>query len=54
MNKKLIDIDDIEEDELDNLEEIDDFKDDELKAFEGPMITVLGTSLQNKDILSYF
>jgi hypothetical protein len=33
---------------------LDDFKDDELKAFEGPMITVLGTSLQNKDILSYF
>lgn len=25
-----------------------------LKVFEGPMITVLGTSLQNKDILSYF
>jgi hypothetical protein len=33
---------------------LEDFKDDELKAFEGPMITVLGTSLQNKDILSYF
>jgi len=32
----------------------EDFKDDELKAFEGSMITVLGTSLQNKDILSYF
>ena len=32
----------------------DDFNDDELKAFEGSMITVLGTSLQNKDILSYF
>lgn len=31
-----------------------DFVDDEIKAFEGPMITVLGTSLQNKDILSYF
>ncbi|MCO6487232.1 MAG: hypothetical protein J5I98_02385 [Phaeodactylibacter sp.] len=25
-----------------------------LKAFEGPMISVLGTSLQNKDILHYF
>ncbi|WP_300673595.1 hypothetical protein [Soonwooa sp.] len=33
---------------------LEDFADDELKAFEGPMITVLGTSLQNKDILSYF
>ena len=32
----------------------DDFVDEELKAFEGPMITVLGTSLQNRDILSYF
>lgn len=25
-----------------------------LKVFEGPMVTVLGTSLQNKDILRYF
>lgn len=33
---------------------LDDFKDEELKAFDGPMITVLGTSLQNKDILRYF
>jgi len=32
----------------------EDFKDDEVEAFEGSMITVLGTSLQNKDILSYF
>lgn len=32
----------------------EDFVDDELKAFEGSMITVLGTSLQNKDILTYF
>ena len=31
-----------------------DFVDDEIKSFEGPMITVLVTSLQNKDILSYF
>lgn len=30
-----------------------DFVDDEIKSFE-EMITVLGTSLQNKDILSYF
>lgn len=33
---------------------VDQFKDDEIKAFGGPMITVLGTSLQNKDILRYF
>ncbi|MGG7439572.1 DUF6909 family protein [Chryseobacterium arthrosphaerae] len=39
---------------FENALKLDDFKDDELKAFEGPMITVLGTSLQNKDILSYF
>ncbi len=31
-----------------------DFEGNGLKVFEGPMITVLGTSLQNKDILSYF
>ena len=31
-----------------------DFQDDELQAFEGGMVTVLGTSLQNKDILTYF
>ncbi len=39
---------------FENALKLDDFKDDELKAFEGPMITVLGTSLQNRDILSYF
>ena len=33
---------------------LEDFQDDELQAFEGSMITVLGTSLQNKDILTYF
>lgn len=32
----------------------EDFQDEELRAFEGSMITVLGTSLQNKDILTYF
>ncbi len=32
----------------------DNFKQTKLKVFTGPMITVLGTSLQNKDILSYF
>ena len=31
-----------------------DFKDDDLNVFEGSMITVLGTSLQNKDILKFF
>ncbi|TDX84458.1 DUF6909 family protein [Epilithonimonas xixisoli] len=39
---------------FENALKLDDFQDDEIKAFEGPMITVLGTSLQNKDILSYF
>ncbi|MCB0632042.1 MAG: hypothetical protein R2824_03555 [Saprospiraceae bacterium] len=32
----------------------DDFAGFGLQVFEGPMITVLGTSLQNKDILRYF
>ncbi|MDF1697223.1 MAG: hypothetical protein P1U56_15375 [Saprospiraceae bacterium] len=32
----------------------EDFVDAEIKSFGGPMITVLGTSLQNKDILRYF
>lgn len=32
----------------------EDFKDEEIQSFGGPMITVLGTSLQNKDILRYF
>tara|TARA_B100001765_G_C19504722_1_gene341848 strand:- start:2177 stop:3013 length:837 start_codon:yes stop_codon:yes gene_type:complete len=32
----------------------DDFKGHGLKVFEGTMVTVLGTSLQNKDILSFF
>jgi len=31
-----------------------DFKDFGLDVYEGPMISVLGTSLQNKDILRYF
>jgi hypothetical protein len=33
---------------------LEDFEDTGLKVFVGPMITVLGTSLQNKDILQYF
>ncbi|NQW36921.1 MAG: hypothetical protein HQ471_07955 [Flavobacteriales bacterium] len=32
----------------------DDFKNLGVKAFDGAMITVLGTSLQNKDILEFF
>lgn len=39
---------------FENALKLSDFKDNEVKAFEGAMITVLGTSLQNKDILSYF
>jgi hypothetical protein len=31
-----------------------DFQDSSLKAFEGAMVTVLGTSLQNRDLLSFF
>ncbi|WP_304344262.1 hypothetical protein [Chryseobacterium koreense] len=37
-----------------NALQLSDFQDDELQAFEGGMVTVLGTSLQNKDILKYF
>jgi hypothetical protein len=32
----------------------DDFEGHGLKVFEGTMVTVLGTSLQNKDILKFF
>jgi hypothetical protein len=32
----------------------EDFEGEDLKVYEGTMITVLGTSLQNKDILNYF
>ncbi|MBV2225167.1 MAG: hypothetical protein KUL74_10000 [Cloacibacterium sp.] len=39
---------------FENTLKLEDFQDDELRAFEGSMITVLGTSLQNKDILTYF
>ena len=39
---------------FENALKLEDFVDDEVRAYEGPMITVLGTSLQNKDILSYF
>ncbi len=33
---------------------LDDFKESGLGVYDGSMITVLGTSLQNKDILTYF
>jgi len=39
---------------LDNDFSKDDFEGNGLAVYEGAMITVLGTSLQNKDILSYF
>ena len=39
---------------FENALKLEDFQDEELRAFEGSMLTVLGTSLQNKDILSYF
>lgn len=39
---------------FENALKVNEFEDDEVKACEGSMITVLGTSLQNKDILSYF
>jgi len=33
---------------------VEDFQGEGLRVFEGPMISVLGTSLQNRDILCYF
>ncbi len=39
---------------IDNEFSTKDFENDGLDVFEGPMVTVLGTSLQNKDVLSYF
>ena len=33
---------------------VDDLKDEELDVYEGSMITVLGTSLQNRDLLEFF
>jgi len=39
---------------FENALQIEDFKGAGLKVFTGPMITVLGTSLQNRDILHYF
>ena len=39
---------------FENALKLEDFQGAGLKVFEGPMITVLGTSLQNRDILHYF
>jgi hypothetical protein len=39
---------------VDNALSVKDFEGNGLNIFEGSMITVLGTSLQNKDILEYF
>lgn len=39
---------------IDNALQAADFEDKGLAVFSGPMITVLGTSLQNRDILDYF
>ncbi|MBP0001438.1 MAG: hypothetical protein J7641_21015 [Cyanobacteria bacterium SID2] len=39
---------------IDNDFSIEDFKDFDIPVFEGAMVTVLGTSLQNADILEYF
>lgn len=39
---------------VDNQLKKEDFEGHGLSVFEGPMITVLGTSLQNRDILRYF
>ena len=33
---------------------VKDFKDSSIKAYKGSMVTVLGTSLQNRDILEFF
>ncbi len=39
---------------FDNELKAEDFQKSRLGVFEGPMVTVLGTSLQNKDVLEYF
>jgi hypothetical protein len=39
---------------FDNALAVEDFKDTGLEVFAGPMVTVLGTSLQNKEILKFF
>ena len=39
---------------LENKLSVKDFENEKVNAFEGTMVTVLGTSLQNKDILAFF
>ncbi|NMM48762.1 DUF6909 family protein [Marinigracilibium pacificum] len=39
---------------FDNDLKVEDFKNEKADAYVGPMVTVLGTSLQNRDILQYF
>ncbi|MDH3709806.1 MAG: hypothetical protein OER04_07945 [Cyclobacteriaceae bacterium] len=39
---------------IENALKPEDFENDDVRVFNGPMITVLGTSLQNRDILQYF
>ena len=39
---------------IENMLKADNFQSQDQDAFEGPMITVLGTSLQNREILNYF
>ena len=39
---------------VNNALSVNDFQESEIPIYEGPMITVLGTSLQNKDVLQYF
>ncbi|MDR2222758.1 MAG: hypothetical protein LBE34_08445 [Flavobacteriaceae bacterium] len=39
---------------FDNELTVDMFKNDDIPVFEGTMVTVLGTSLQNKDLLKFF
>ncbi len=39
---------------IENKLKAEDFQNLDLQVFEGPMITVLGTSLQNRNILNYF
>ena len=39
---------------IDNGLSLDQFKDTNLNVFQGAMVTVLGTSLQNRDLLYYF
>ena len=39
---------------IENELSIKDFETENIKVYEGTMVTVLGTSLQNKDILSFF